>query len=247
MPDRFINITEGVAMIVTDLHGDRDAFNRYVRRFRALYESGEAQRLIFLGDLIHGYGSPSNDSSLTMTLEVMALRQEFGPDTVLMLLGNHEMPHIYGISLSKGDIEFTSRFEHALGAHRDSVVAFFDSLPFAIRTAAGVLLTHAGPALDIIAQVPLLQRYDHQAILQDADKVLAQTNDLAPLYQQYSAVYGAPYHEDAEYYLAVQGPNDPRYPHLLRAFLISQQNKTFEVLWDALITQNEIGHPEFHY
>jgi hypothetical protein len=247
MPDRFISLTEGVAMIVTDLHGDRDAFTRYVRRFRELYQLGEVQRLVFLGDLIHGYGSPDSDSSLSMVLEVIALRQEYGPDKVIMLLGNHELPHIYGISLSKGDIEFTPRFEHALGGYRAKVLAFFDSLPFAIRTEAGVLLTHAGPALSIIGQAGILQRYDHQTILQDAENVLAQADDLAPLYQQYSAVYGEPYDEDAAHYLAIQGPGDPRYHHLLRAFLIAQQNKTFEVLWEALITQNEIGVPEFHY
>jgi hypothetical protein len=49
MPDRFLNLTEGTAMLVTDLHGDRDAFHRYVHRFYTLYKSGEAQCLIFLG------------------------------------------------------------------------------------------------------------------------------------------------------------------------------------------------------
>jgi hypothetical protein len=140
MPDRFLNLTDGVAMIVTDLHGDRDAFIRYISRFRVLYASGEVQRLVLMGDLIHGYGSAQTDGSLSMVLSLIRLQDEFGPDTVIMLLGNHEMPHIYGVSLMKGDLEFTPRFEHSLGDHRESVLAFFESLPFFARTAAGVML-----------------------------------------------------------------------------------------------------------
>jgi hypothetical protein len=247
MPDRFLNLSDGVAMIVTDLHGDRDAFHRYVNRFRALYTAREAQRLIFLGDLIHGYGSEQSDGSLNMALNVMRLQEELGPDTVIMLLGNHEMPHIYGVSLMKGDIEFTPRFEHALGDHRARVLAFFESLPFYIRTAAGVMLAHAGPSAEVVDKAELLWHFDHGAILREADTVLSQTDNLAPLYNQYAALYGAPYAEEAEYYLAVRGPNDPRYSHLLRAFTISQQSRSFKILWDALFTMNEVGRTEWVY
>jgi hypothetical protein len=247
MPERFLNLTEGTAMLVTDLHGDRDAFHRYIHRFYTLYKSGEAQRLIFLGDLIHGYGSEQTDGSLNMILNVIKLQRELGPDTVIMLLGNHEMPHIYGISLAKGEIEFTPRFERVLGDHREDVLAFFRGLPFYIRTAAGVMLTHYGPAPDVCEHVDLLRHFDHEAILQEADQVLSQTDDLTPLYQQYSAVYGAPYDEEADYYLAVRGPDDPRYTHLLRAFMISQQSTSFRVLWDMLFTVNEIGLTEWAY
>jgi hypothetical protein len=247
MPERFVNLTDGVAVIVTDLHGDRDAFHRYLTRFRRLHQSGEAQRLIFLGDLIHGYGSPQSDASLSMVLDLIALQHEVGADTVMMLLGNHEMPHIYGVSLAKGEIEFSPRFEHALGQRRDAVLAFFDSLPLYVRTAAGVTLTHAGPATKIAQHVALLREFDHQAILQDADHVLHQTEDLEALFRQYSEVYGGSYEEEAGYFLAVNGPRDPRYPHLLRAFVISHQSKPFQVLWDALFTQNELGLTESAY
>jgi hypothetical protein len=247
MSDRFLNLTDGIAMIVTDLHGDRDAFHRYVHRFRALHQSGEARRLIFLGDLIHGYGSASVDGSLPMILGVMALQAEFGPDTVIMLLGNHEMPHIYSVSLMKGEIEFTPRFEHALGDHRGAVLSFFEGLPLGVRTAAGALLVHAGPSAQACARADELRCFDHQAILREADLTLAQADDLEPLYRQHSAVYGAPYEEDAEYFLAVRSKRDPRYPHLLRAFMIARQNSAFQALWDLLFTQNEIGLTEFAY
>jgi len=52
---------------------------------------------------------------------------------------------------------------------------------------------------------------------------------------------------DRQQYLAVNGPEDPRYPHLLRAFLIGNQSKQFQVLWDALFTQNEQTLSELVY
>jgi len=241
MTDRFVTLTHGTALVVTDLHGDLDAFARCVDLFHTLRERGEAQRLIFLGDLIHGYGPLDRDGSLTMILRVIKLQEELGPDTVMMLLGNHEMPHIYSITLAKGDMEFTSRFENLLGEHRDRVLSFFKSLPFAIRTASGVMLTHAGPALDAIRHADTLRYFDHQALLDEADATLAQAPDLAPLYQQYGGIHGAPYDELARHFLAVDGPDDPRYPHLLRGFMISQQSPAFAALWDALFTQNEYG------
>jgi len=124
-------------MVVTDLHGDRDAFNRCLSHFSRLYRQDAVDHLILLGDLIHGYGASEMDNSVHMVIDMMALQNTFGPDQVIMLLGNHEMPHIYGISLSKGDQDFTPRFEHALGDQRLRVLSFFDSLPFYVRTAAG--------------------------------------------------------------------------------------------------------------
>lgn len=247
MPDRFVDLTQGVAMIVTDLHGDGDAFDRYISQFRQLHASGQAQRLIVLGDLIHSYGAARHDHSLDILREVMGLRAELGPDTVIMLLGNHELPHIYGVSLAKGEMEFTPRFERALGADRDAVLAFLDSLPLYVRTAAGVMLSHAGPASEAIPHVELLRFFDHAALLAQADVVLAQAADLAPYYEHYEKAHGAPYLDDARHYLAVSGPSDPRYPHLLRAWLIVEQSRPFAVLWEALFTQNELGLTEYGY
>lgn len=247
MPNRFLDLTDGIAMVVTDLHGDRDAFNRCLSHFSRLYRQDSVHHLIFLGDLIHGYGATEADNSVHMVIDVMALQSTFGPDQVVMLLGNHEMPHIYGISLSKGDNVFTPRFEHALGDQRIAVLDFFESLPFYVRTAAGVMLAHAGPSLDVIKHVDVLQYYDHQTILQDADTVLSQSSDLTELYKQYAAIHGTSYQQIAQHYLAVNGPEDPRYSHLLRAFLISNQSKQFQVLWDALFTQNESALSELIY
>lgn len=241
MVNRILNITNGTAMIVSDLHGDRDAFDRILARFRTLYAEGRAQRLILLGDLIHAYGSPQDDDSLSMVLDLIKLQQELGPDTVIMLLGNHELPHIYSMLLSKGNLDFTPRFEHAMGKHRGRVLNFFDSLPFYIRTAAGVLLSHAGPAFDSISHIDTLRRFDHQAILADADVALAQSDQFASWYNHCEASYDSAYDKMAWEYLAVNGPRDPRYLHLLRATMISHQSREFSILWDALFTKNEAG------
>lgn len=228
-------------MVVTDLHGDRDAFDRVLARFERHRRRGEADRLILLGDVIHGYGSPDRDGSLGMVLDIMRLQRELGPDRVIMLLGNHEMPHIYGVSLVKGDLHFTPRFEHALERHRDAVLGFFRGLPFYVRTAAGVMLSHAGPSLDVVMHADLLRHFDHDAILANADDILAQSDDLDALYEQFQRLYGVPYEEMAFRDLAIRGRQDPRYPHLLRAFMIGRQSAEFRVLWNALFTQNEYG------
>ncbi|MBN1967007.1 MAG: metallophosphoesterase [Anaerolineae bacterium] len=241
MPDRFLNLTGGTAMIASDLHGDRDAFDRCLRRFAALRESGQAERIIFLGDLIHGDGQPHDDASLSMILDMMALREQLGPDAVIMLLGNHEMPHIYGVTLTRGSLDFTPRFEHALGPHRDAVIAFLNSLPFYVRTAAGVMLSHAGPSPDVIAHADLLREFSHQEVLEQVEAVLNQVEDTSELTEQYRLLAGVPYDEMAREYLAISGPDDPRYLHLLRGFLVGRQSREFNVLWAALFTLNERG------
>ena len=48
-----------------------------------------------------------------------------GADTIVMLMGNHEMPHVYNVTLMKGHHEFTAPFEEALSKSnkRDEVLA----------------------------------------------------------------------------------------------------------------------------
>lgn len=247
MANRIVDFTSGVAMVVTDLHGDGEAYGRYRQRFRTLYAAGRVQRLILLGDLIHSYGPPHEDASLSMLRDVMSLQAELGADVVTMLLGNHEMPHLYGVALFKDEMAFTPRFEHALGARRDEVMAFLDSLPFYARTAAGVMLAHAGPAPEAARHAQLLAEFDHSAVLRDADALLEQVGSVSTLLRQYSAIYGEEYSEAASDLLAVRGPDDPRYLHLLRGVLIAHRDARFQTLWEALFTQNEAGVPEPTY
>src|ERR1041385_4195152 len=136
MPPRIIDLTDGVTMIISDLHGDREAFARYIGRFLQLWNRKKVQRLLLLGDLIHNEGATQVDDSLQLVLDVIRMQKVLPPQTVIMLLGNHELPHLYGVSLAKGDIEYTPAFEQALSTSgkRKEALHFFDSLPFYVRT-----------------------------------------------------------------------------------------------------------------
>lgn len=238
---RYIDIRSGILMVVSDLHGDGYLFDRYVETFMALYEAGEADRLLLLGDLIHHYGPTQDDHSLRMVQRVIDLRQRLGEDKVIMLLGNHEMPHIYGVSLAKGEIEFTPRFEHQLGEHRSKVIQFFKLLPFVVRTSGGVLYCHAGPDAESVNRSARLRTFRHDDLIDDAESMLNQQGNLDQVYEAYEQISGQKYGDLAKEYLGVSGPQDPRYSHLLRALYIQERDHRFATLWDFLFTQNERG------
>lgn len=237
--ERYVDIRTGKMMVVSDLHGDGEAFDRCIGTFMSLREEGEADRLLFLGDVIHGYGPEEEDHSLRMLLRIIELQERLGADNILMLLGNHEMPHIYGVSLAKGDHEFTPRFEAAMGEHRERILKFLMGLPLIVRTSAGVLFCHAGPDDSSVNRVERLRDFDHEDLLRDAALSLAQQGDLNQVYEAYARISGHSYESLAKKYLAVTGPEDPRYSHLMRALLISERDHRFGVLWDFLFTQND--------
>lgn len=236
-PSRIVDVDEGVALVVTDLHGAGAVYDRVRERFLALREQDAVQRLVLCGDLIHNDGAADKDDSLRMILDVMRLQEELGSDTVLLLLGNHEMPHIYSISISKGDIEYTARFEHALeeSGKREAVLAFLRRLPLYVRTKAGVLLTHAGasPAVTTTEAAENILSFDHDALLMLAEDRLRNGYDLGRLGTDTN------YLRQAAHYLAVTGAHDPRLHHLLRGQLLSQTEEQFHFLWDVLFTYNE--------
>lgn len=245
--DRVVDLDQGSAFVVTDLHGAWEPYARYRDHFLALREQGLADSLIFLGDVIHGYGAEEEDYSLAILWDIMQLQSELGPQTVIMLLGNHELPHIYGVSLSKGNIEFTPRFEHGLGEYRPYVLDFLMSLPFCVRTLGGVMLTHAG-AIASIATPQVAQwllTFSHQALLDEADKLLNR-EDVVSLIGSTLHIGLAEYDRMARHYLAVSGPDDPRYYDLLRGFIIGNL-KEWQNLWDFFFNQCEVGTSAVFY
>ena len=239
--NRVLDLTAGVTMIVSDLHGDKDAFARHVGRFLQLHSRKRVQRIVFLGDLIHSDGPEAEDASLQIITDIMRMRATLGPDAVVALLGNHELPHLYGVILRRGQFEYTPRFEKLLSSsgRRADILAFFEQMPFYIRTAAGVAMTHAGPDGTAIAQFEELRRFDHAAIRSEYGYALTLNPDPNQLRTLYSDAMGMDYEVLARYYLAVDGPHDPRYDDLLRAFMISEHSREFEVLWGALFTRCE--------
>ena len=174
---RLWSLDAGVAMVVTDLHGDWDAYARYRDHFIGLRAAGQADCLIFTGDLIHREPGAGADRSLDMVLDILALRERYG-DAVISLCGNHELPHVYGFVLGKGRTEYTPGFEAALSqsGRRDKVLELFESLPSFIRTAAGVSIAHAGASAPLVnrAQATSLFDWDHQALRAWAEERLAE-------------------------------------------------------------------------
>jgi hypothetical protein len=238
---RAVDLRAGAVFVVSDLHGDWAAYAAYRDLFLSLLERGRADTFVLLGDMIHSYGPPDTDASLYIVLDVMRLRRELGPSRLIALLGNHEMPHIYGIPLSKGDFLFSPRFEAALAwsGQRQAVIEFFKSLPFMVRTAGGVLLVHAGASADAATprSAEWLLDFDHDALLERAEQRL-QEEGMNSLLANYG-VSGADYERLAHAYLYA-GPQDPHYADLLRGFIVSKQPE-FSSLWDLLFTQCEYG------
>jgi hypothetical protein len=242
---RLWSIHSGVAMIVTDLHGNWDVYQRYRDRFIQLLHNGEADCLIFTGDLIHSSSDSVPDKSLEIIVDFLELQAGYG-DRVIFLCGNHELPHIYGFGLGKGEKEFTPPFEAALSrtSHRSAVINLFMSLPFYLRTAAGVTITHAGAieAINDPETALKLFTWDHKAYIAKADALLAEM-DVEGMRRAYAKLSGAAtYDELARHYLAVNDADDPRYDDLLRGMLVTMYSD-FKHLRSALFTkcESEIG------
>jgi len=239
---RLWSLEEGVVMVVTDLHGDWEIYQGYRDRFVDLYAKDQVDCLILTGDLIHRENPNEPDKSVEIVLDVLDLQSRYG-DAVIYLCGNHELPHIYAITLSKGNRVYTPAFEDALNksGRRDDVVAFFDSLPFFLRTCAGITLAHAGASAPFAtpANAPKIFNWSHQNLLQWAENTL-RPEDLDSLQKGYAHFQGGvSYEEMARHYLGVSGPDDPHYNDLLRGFFASSQPEFDSLIWPILFTRCE--------
>jgi hypothetical protein len=225
-------------MVVTDLHGDWDDYCRYRERFLALHAEGQADYLIFTGDLIHSEGPPESDRSLDILLDLLALRETLG-ERLIYLLGNHEMPHLYGITLAKGNHVYTPRFEAALGVHRPAILSLFDSLPFYVRTQSGVALCHAGASAEMSRPEVAARVFDysHQRVREAVEAALPRDQRPA-LRERIGQLNEESYDELVRVLLGVSRPDDVRYDDLLIGYLV-QSHPDFDTLWDALFNRNE--------
>ena len=241
---RLRTLSTGVAMVVTDLHGEGDAYQRLRDIFLQAHGRGDVQRLVLCGDLLHVRHLDRRDSSLAMLYDVMTLQAEMGEDTVLMLCGNHELPHIYGFALMRGHHDYTGGFEHVLREAEETgkatytraqVMAFLRGLPFYACTSAGVTLSHVGAPPNVDANgLARLLAFDHDALLQWAEERMTRY-DTARMYAEEN------YLQQAWRVLAVRSADDPRIGDLLRGELLSQTSQDFELLWQAFFLDNEQG------
>ena len=90
---RLWSLNSGVAMVITDLHGDWKTYQCLRDRFTDLHAKGKADCLIFTGDIIHSDSEKFPDQSVEIVLDILNLQSNFG-EAIIYLCGNHELPHI---------------------------------------------------------------------------------------------------------------------------------------------------------
>lgn len=225
-------------MVVTDLHGDWDAYQRYRDTFFQLRALGQADFLILNGDMIHASTPADQDKSIEIVLDIIRLKQELG-DRLIYVLGNHELPHIYSITLQKGDELFTPRFEFGMRDNREKIVSFFRSLPFYVRTPGGVSICHAGAstALGETNGVERLFNFSHTEILARTRQQITK-EERPSLIRAMRKMHGRTYNEMSRKWFAVSGLDDPRYDDFLVGTLATS-DQDFELLWLAMFSRNE--------
>lgn len=243
---RVVNVDHGFVMVVTDLHGDWPLYQRYRDVFLRMRARGLLDALVFTGDLIHSEGPSETDQSLEIVLDLIALREELGPDLVV-LLGNHEMPHLYAVVLSKGDHVYTPRFEATIAPHRETVLAFIDALPFYVRTQAGVSISHAGafPEAHDPQAMAQLFGFSHRLLWEKAAAYVP-VEHRAQFRAQLAALSEDNYNVLVQELFAVNDPDDPRYDdYLISQFVLREP--AFELLWSALFVRNESEYGKAAY
>lgn len=245
-PYRIRDIDSGRVMVVTDLHGDWQQYQRYRDYFLGLWSGDHNCTLVIAGDYIHSEGPPEEDRSLDIVLDLMQLKASIGRNLVV-LLGNHEFPHIYHIPLVRGSHLYTPRFEAVLGEYRQAVMQFFKSLPFWVRTKAGVSMCHAG-AFEAVHDTFTMERlfsFSHEDLLVYGESILSDSVRQI-LYSRVSADIGIPYPELVRLYLAVMDATDPRYDDFLIGTLVGQ-HADFNLLWSILFSANEYEYGKKAY
>lgn len=245
--NRILNLEQGRVMVVTDLHGNYAAYCRYRDHFLALRKEEQADVLLFCGDLIHGEDSSDTDGSLEIILDILTLRQELG-ENLILLLGNHELPHLYGITISKGSVTYGAHFERAMGEQRPKIIELFDTLPFYVRTRAGVSISHAGASVAATTAEGLkcLATYSHTAELANVDALL-ESEDRVSLRAGITKLSGESYAEIVAESLGITDPNHPRYDDVLRGVLIKSLSPNFQYLWEATFNKNEHEYGQKKY
>ena len=146
----------GDAVILGDIHGDRENFDRIVK-WAALHRHRD--RYLVLQELIHG-GLPDergNDQSFRLLEEAADLKIRY-KSQVQMVLSNHDLCEILGSVISKAGHNVSATFwkgiEKAYGPIWPEVHGayrrFLSSLPLAVRTPTGVVISHSTPQADAL-------------------------------------------------------------------------------------------------
>jgi len=142
----------GKALIITDIHGNLNDFNKYMHIWDKFKNSDN--HLILTGDFIHAMGR-ENDGSIQIMESVQ--NQCETSENFHVLLGNHEWSTISKRSVYKAGINQTLDFDELLrenfgqsyNKELEEYVEFLKKLPIAVRTANKIFISHAGPPRNI--------------------------------------------------------------------------------------------------
>ena len=140
--------SKGKTLIITDLHGNLEDYERYMDIWRKFKDKNN--HLILTGDFIHSCNV--NDGSLEIIDSVKTLYEN--DENFHILLGNHEWAQILDESIYKGGLNQTQDFKGLVYKKYGDKTAekmeyykkFFKTLAIAVRTENKVLISHAGPS-----------------------------------------------------------------------------------------------------
>jgi len=151
---------KGKAMIVTDIHGNLNDFNKYVDIWKDFQDKDH--HIVITGDFIHAIGieDDKSDEIINISKKYLKKSQNFH-----LLLGNHEWSIITRMVLFKGGKNITETFENKLkqkfgDAWKKKYMEcsiFLQSLPIAVRTENKIFISHSGPAKDINSIKDIIQ------------------------------------------------------------------------------------------
>ncbi len=173
---KVVDVDSGTWMVVVDIHGNLEDYQRAKEIFVRNKEKGNLEGIIFAGDIIHSYSE--NEHSKEILDDMMILKGKYG-DSVVSLLGNHELSSIYNYILKakteEGDTVFGSDFEHRIKGEKGKYTDFLKSFAIAVRTKGGLIINHAGPtsAIDYFEEdiyknhLEQVTTIDHDAILKE--------------------------------------------------------------------------------
>lgn len=165
----------GRLLISTDLHGNREDFERLRAVFVEQREAADDPATVhwaLLGDLVHGPSDRARardperfgyeDQSPWLVEAVIELRERW-PDNVHLLLGNHDHGHIGGPHTSKFYADEVVALEQRMSGEAIArMKALFGDALLALAAPCGLLLCHGSPdeQLDSLATLAAIDPSD---------------------------------------------------------------------------------------
>ena len=143
---------KGYAIVVTDIHGNLNDYNKYISIWEKCNEKNV--HFILTGDFIHAFGE-KKDESIKILESVKHNFEKY--ENFHALLGNHEWSTISRVSVYKGSVNQSLNFESHLKERfkenwkikLEEYQNFFKTLPVAVKTDNKVFISHGGPPKNV--------------------------------------------------------------------------------------------------